>query len=327
MAVVTKRKGSGIADVSPLVLELHAKKLGMGVQELIDVLNKMEGKNTAEKLRKLYEERRSSRGRTAQMVPLFALGPRVAEVPGKPGRYRARGIVLVPGEEDVSERLQWATIFADQATMGRIQAAPLGAQVEGFLNYSEDFSNWTLTAFRVHEPSVESLDLVCDPAESVNWSEVGQGSFVFLKLDPSKGDVDPTIRETRDGSPVVRVAYPIQGGAILDIWIFDVGHLNVSDPWAEFKSLPAVYISGKLRSVRNGVYTISAPKVYAPKAVEQKSLADRMEEYFQRKGKNEASPRAVARALSVPEGDVIVAAKEDPRFDYSEEDDLVVYKG
>jgi len=325
--VVTKRKGTEITDVKPLVLELHARKLGMSVEELLEALKKVEGKNTAEKLRKLYEQRRAERQKETQRVPLFILGPKVAEVPNKPGRFKARGLVLLPGEEPVEDRLQWVTIFASQATMGRIQSAPLGAVIEGFLTYSEEYNNWTLTAFRVHDPDVAYLDQVCDPAEAVDWSQVAVGDPVFVKLDPSRGDVDPMVKETREGNPVVRVAYPTESGAILDVWIFDVDHLGLDDPWTGFKDLPAVYVSGRLRSVRNGVYTLSVSKVFAPAEVEQKSLADRMAEYFQKKGKKEASPRAIARALSVPEGDVVVAAKQDSRFDYSEEDDLIVYKG
>jgi len=324
---VTKRKVE-VSDVSPLILELHARKLGMSVQDLLEALKQVEGKNTAEKLRKIYEQRRAQELKKVTLVAVGRIrGKKVVEVPNKPGKHRLRVLAVLPGEEPLEDRLQWITVFATQAVSGRILAAPFGSTIEGFLNYSEDYDSWTLSALRVSPPDTAVLDQLCEPAEAIDWSQVGVKDTVYMKIDPSKADVDPTIKETRDGDPVIRIAYPTNTGAVLDIWLYDVDALGLSDPWAEFKSLPALYVSATLRAVKNGVYTLRVQSIYVPKEVEQKTLADRMAEYFQKKGKSEASPRAIARALSVPEGDVIATAKQDSRFDYSEEDDLVVYKG
>ena len=345
------RKASVPSDVSRLVLEHHAKQLGMSFDELLNKLASVEGATTADKLRKIYDEvgaqRRAKRMEGMQEIVLGKVYlNNVFELRNRPGRYTIVADILnpladsedemflpglVPGENNTSEKN--VILFASEAVKDRILSAPLGATLLGRMQYDENYGNWTVSVSRVYKPKPEYLDKLCDAeALDVDWYQFDpkdRFAGVYFYIDPSKFDVDTVFKETRDGSPMVKVVAPYEGG-FLTINIFDVDHLP-GDPWTEWKSYPKVYAYGRLYRVRDGSYDVSVSRVFVPvdtevdEEADKDSVADRIVEYLQGKSRPFSTAAAIAKALGIEEGDVIAIAKEDARLDV-DEDGIVTLK-
>jgi len=343
------RKSPGKAtvpsDVSRLVLEHHAAQLGMTFDELLAKLSEVEGANTAEKLRKIYDEvgaqRRAKRNEGVQDIVLGRVYiNNVFELKNRPGRYTIVADILnpladkedemfipglVPGANNTTDKN--VIIFASEAVKDHILSAPLGATMQGRLQYDENYGNWTASVFRVYAPKQEYLDKLCDvEALDVDWAQFDprdRFAGVYFYIDPSKFDVDTVFKETRDGSPMVKVVAPYENG-FLTINIFDVDHLP-GDPWTEWKSYPKVYAFGRLYRTRDGSYDVSVSRVFVPaeEAVGEdegkESVADKVVAYLEKKSKPFATAASIAKALGVEEGDVIAVAKEDSRLDVDED--------
>ncbi len=333
------------SDVSLVVLEHHAKNLGMDVQELIDKLAGIEGKTTAEKIRKLYEEvgaqRRAQRERDRVDLVLGQVYENtIQELENQPGKFRFVADIFNPAAENEEEKFlpgfvlrgtngsrRYVTIFAWEQTKNYILSAPLGATLSASLRYDENYDSWTVSAYRVYRPKQEYLDQLCDvEATEVDWSQFDPNdrlAVVYFRIDPSKFDVDTVFKETRDGSPMVKVVAPYEGG-FLTINIFDVDHLP-GDPWTEWKSYPVVYAVGRLYRVRDGNYSVSVRRVYVPVEEEvteedtKQTVADKVVQYLKKKPKGVSTASAISKALGIPEGDVIAVAKDDKRLTVDED--------
>jgi len=346
--MVAKGKTKIPSDVSLVVLEHHARNLGMDVQELIDRLSGIEGKSTAEKIRKLYEEVQEQRREQFERDRVELVLGRVyentiQELENMPGKYRMVVDIFNPSAEKDEEKLipgfvpngttgvrRYVTLFAWEQTKNYILSAPLGATLSASLRYDENYDSWTVSAYRVDRPKEEYLQQLCDvEATDVDWSKFDPNdrvAVVYFRIDPQRFDVDTVFRETRDGSPMVKVVAPYENG-FLTLNIFDVDHLP-GDPWTEWKSYPVVYAVGRLYRVRDGNYSVSVSRVFVPvgESVEEGDakdvLADKVVSYLKKKPKGVSTVSAVAKALDVPEGDVVAVAKEDPRL--SVDDDGVI---
>ena len=346
---VTRKKVSVPSDVSQVVLEYHAKNLGMSLDELISRLNSMPGTSTAEKLRQLYKEFQEKRKSERPKAQEFALGrvypQTVRELEGQPGKYMMAADILNPSAENEEEMFlpglipveggklrRYVTIFAWEQTKDRLLTAPLGATITGVIRYDEEYDSWTLSAFRVYPPKQEYLDMLCDAeATEIDWSQFDprdRGSTVYFWIDPNKFDVDPTFKETRDGSPVVKAVAPYRDGFLV-LNVFDTEHLP-GDPWTEWKSYPKVYAMGRLYRVRDNQYIVSVNRVYVPTEVEEptkESIADKVAEILKKKPKKVSTISAVARALGVSEADVLAAIQDDERFEVDEDGVITLLEG
>ena len=319
-------KRSGIPeDISPLVLEYHARQLGLSVDELLKRLAELPGKTTAEKIQALYDARRKAREVQMVYVPVFYVG-RATET-SVPGNYRVRALILPPDSDEPA----WATIFADSGTVGKLTGAPAGTVIEvpgNRFEYDEQYNSYTIRSVRsILPPNKDLLDVVAkQPAKGVMDGLSGREKVV-LKIKPGEFDVDVGYKETAQGTKVLRLIgkLPDSDTDMLVINIFDVANIPGEDPWVDVRSFPVLYAVGSLMGVRNGIYRFSASKVYVPEQA-QETLEERIVSYMKKKGKKELSPRALSRALRETEADIIAAARTSDRLDYDEDADVVVLK-
>ena len=324
MAAYARKKGIP-EDVSPLILEYHARRLGMSVDELIDRIAQISGKSTAEKLRKLYDELRAQRQTQRKTIVFPVLYASQITETKVPGNYRMRALILPPDAEEP----KWATFFGDSGILGKIAGAPLGAMVEvpvtGF-QYDEEYDSYTIRWVRnVFPPNKDVLDVVAKLPTKDLFDSLTDTEVVVLKLNTGDFDVDNTYTETQSGNKVVRLLGKLGDTDLLAINIYDVSNIPASDPWVEIKDFPVIYVSGRFRGVRGGIYVFNASKVFVPTGTEE-PLEARIINYMRRKGRKELSPRALARALKYSEAEIIAAARSSDKLEYDEEADVVILK-
>ena len=210
-------KRSGISeDVSPLVLEYHARQLGLSVDELLKKLAELPGKTTAEKIEALYEARRKTREVQMVYVPVFYVG-RAVET-SVPGNYRVRVLILPPDSNEPA----WATIFADGGTVGKLTSAPAGTVIEvpgNRFEYDEQYNSYTIRGVRsILPPNKDLLDVVAkEPVKSFLDTLSGREKVV-LKLRPSDFDVDIGYKETAQGTKVVRLIGKLPTATRICLW-------------------------------------------------------------------------------------------------------------
>ena len=85
-----------------------------------------------------------------------------------------------------------------------------------------------------------------------------------------------------------------------------------------------VYAVGRLYRVRDGNYSVSVRKVFVPTGEEESegeevNVADKVVDFLKKKPKGVSTVSAAAKALGIPEGDIIAAAKEDQRLSVDED--------
>ena len=316
------KRGGIPKDISPLVLEYHARMLGMSVDDLLKRLSELPGKTTAEKIQRLYEERRAQR--TAEMVYVPVLYIAGSKETAIPGNYRIRALILPPDSDSPA----WSSIFVDSSLNAKITSAPLGTVLEvpgNRFEYDEQFGSYTIRTVRsVLPPNKDLLDTVAKEPSKDFFDSLTGNEIVVLKIRPSEFDVDTGYTETSQGTKVLRLLGKLGDTDLLTVTIYDVDNIP-GDPWTDIKGYPVVYVSGKFRGVVNGIYRFNASKVFVPEGTEQ-TLEEQIIDYMNRKGKKELSPRALARALRVSEAEIISTARSSDRLDYDEDADVIVLK-